>query len=71
MFCPKCGAEYQEGFNQCTDCNVALVDEKPPELITEVSYVDLVEVFSTYNPGDIAIIKSLLDGEGIDYYFQG
>ena len=32
---------------------------------------EMVEVFSTYNPGDIAFVKSLLDGEGIHYYFQG
>ncbi len=31
----------------------------------------MIEVFSTYNPGDIAVIKSVLDGEGIHYYFQG
>ncbi len=31
----------------------------------------MLEVFSTYSPGDIAVIKSVLDGEGIDYYFQG
>lgn len=32
---------------------------------------EMVEVFSTYNPGDIAFVKSLLDGEGFHYYFQG
>lgn len=31
----------------------------------------MTEVFSTYNPGDIAVIKSVLDGEGVDYFFQG
>ena len=31
----------------------------------------LVEVFSTYNPGEIAVFKSILDGEGIRYFFQG
>lgn len=31
----------------------------------------MVEVFSTYNPGEIAVIKSILDGEGIRYFFQG
>ncbi|MHB8139597.1 MAG: putative signal transducing protein [Smithellaceae bacterium] len=31
----------------------------------------MIEVFSTYNPGDIAVIKSVLDGEDIHYYFQG
>ena len=31
----------------------------------------MVEVFSTYNPGDIAVIKSVLDGEDIPYVFAG
>jgi hypothetical protein len=31
----------------------------------------MIEVFSTYNPGDIAVIKSVLDGENIHYFFQG
>jgi hypothetical protein len=31
----------------------------------------MVEVFSTYNQGDIAFIKSLLDGEEITYFFSG
>lgn len=33
--------------------------------------MNMVEVFSTYNPGEIAVIKSILDGEGIRYFFQG
>jgi hypothetical protein len=71
MFCPKCKSEYREGFYKCADCGVDLVSEQPPELVEEVSYVDLVEVFSTYQQGDIAFLKSVLDGEGITYYFQG
>lgn len=31
----------------------------------------MIEVFSTYNPGEIAVLKSILDGEGINYFFQG
>ncbi|HLZ19733.1 MAG TPA: DUF2007 domain-containing protein [Smithellaceae bacterium] len=31
----------------------------------------MIEVFSTYDPGEIAVIKSILDGEGIRYFFQG
>lgn len=30
-WCPNCRAEYREGFDTCTDCGVALVDERPPE----------------------------------------
>lgn len=32
---------------------------------------EFVEAFSTYQQGDIAFIKSVLDGEGITYFFQG
>lgn len=29
------------------------------------------EILATFNPADIAMIKSLLDSEDIDYYFKG
>ena len=32
---------------------------------------DLVAVYSTYNPTDVMMIKSLLDAEEIVYNFQG
>lgn len=31
MFCPKCRFEYRERFTTCSDCNVPLVSELPPE----------------------------------------
>ncbi len=27
MWCPKCGAEYREGFTECADCHIPLVEE--------------------------------------------
>ena len=30
MFCPKCRAEYRDGFTRCSDCAVALVADPPP-----------------------------------------
>jgi hypothetical protein len=69
MFCPKCKAEYREGFYVCADCNVDLVEEVPPEPVPE--YLEYEQVLATYNAADIAIIKSLLDTYGIMYYFHG
>ena len=77
MFCPKCKAEYREGFTNCTHCHVSLVEwlqedqEKPQASGYDAEYIEYKQVLSTYNLGDIAIIKSILDGENIDYYFQG
>jgi hypothetical protein len=71
MYCPNCKSEYREGFSTCADCGAALVSELPPEVEGDVSYAGMVEVYSTYNQGEIAFIKSMLDAEGINYYFQG
>lgn len=30
-----------------------------------------IEIFISSNAGEVALIKSLFDAEGIDYYFQG
>ena len=70
MFCPKCKAEYRDGYIKCADCCVDLVVESP-QRSEDVQYVEMVEVFSTYNPGNVAVIKSVLDGEGTHYYFEG
>ena len=69
MFCPKCRAEYREGFYKCADCEVDLVHELASD--PEPKYVEYEQVLGTYNPGDIAVVKSILDAEGITYYFLG
>jgi len=78
MFCPTCKAEYRPGFTECADCGVPLVYELPEESSPERSQVlregrdaDLVPVYSTYNPTDVMMIKSLLDADEIIYNFQG
>jgi hypothetical protein len=69
MFCPKCRAEYREGFHTCSDCNIELVDELPP--IPEPEFINFVEILGTYNPADVVFLKSLLESEGIQYFFKG
>ena len=78
MFCPKCGTEYREGFYKCADCDIDLVYEPPeppklPELPPEPEpeFIDYEEVLATDNPGDIALLKSILESEGIVYFFKG
>jgi len=70
MFCPKCKSEYREGFYKCANCDVYLVSELPQTSASDRGD-EFVEVFSTYNQGEVAFIKSVLDGEGITYFFQG
>ncbi|MFP4171713.1 MAG: hypothetical protein ACLFV4_02275 [Candidatus Hydrogenedentota bacterium] len=66
MYCPKCGSEYVEGITECADCGVPLV-ENPPHL----EYEEYEAILSTYNPGDVATLQSVLDHEGVKYYFDG
>jgi hypothetical protein len=69
MYCPKCKYEYLDGIKVCPDCDVALVPQLPPE--PEVEFVDFQEVLATYNPADVAFLKSLLGSENIQYFFKG
>ena len=73
MYCPKCRTEFRKGFDTCSDCDIPLVEELPPEPPKESKpeYVEYVNLLSTYNQADIALIKSVFDGDGITYYFQG
>ncbi len=68
MFCPKCKSEYRQGFTSCKDCNVDLVPELPAE---KTEFVDYKQFLATHNAADIAVIKSILDGEEVDYFFKG
>ena len=74
MFCPKCEAEYREGFTTCSDCHIPLIEQLPEELEAsdyKPEYVEFKPLLSTYNSGDIAFIKSIFDSENINYYFKG
>jgi len=68
MYCPKCKSEYQEGMKRCESCNVDLVIKL---VETEHPENHFEELLSTFNPADIAITKSILENEGIEYYFKG
>ena len=69
MFCPQCGAEYRQGFDRCSECDVALVDEAPPAEDHEAPRY--VEVFETSEIDVIPVIESILRGADIPYETGG
>jgi Putative prokaryotic signal transducing protein len=69
MYCPNCRSEYRPGFTRCKDWDVALVAELGPE--EEPEFVDLVEVLSIADAGQVSLIKSILEAEEIPYLSQG
>jgi len=71
MFCPTCKGEFREGFVVCMECREKLVPELPPESEPEPEFVEYEEVTATYNSGDIAYLKCVLDSEDITYHMKG
>jgi len=72
MFCPKCGKEYGKDIYVCSACGVSLVPELLPDPRSEsLELAEFEEILFTPSPGDMAVIKSLLDNEGIVYFFRG
>lgn len=69
MYCPNCGYEYVEGVTECADCGDKL-QPHPPRTARRTPK-EFVEILSTYNQGDIALIKSILDDERAEYFFVG
>jgi len=69
MFCPQCRTEYVEGILVCADCGAQLVQEIEPKPAPE--YFEFEEILCPFTASDIAMIKSLLQEEGIDHYVEG
>ncbi len=72
MFCPVCKTEYLDGFFTCADCSVPLVsylcDTPEPGRMEDGEYI---EILSTRNPAEVAVIKSIFEAEEIAHYFLG
>jgi hypothetical protein len=72
MFCPKCKKEYGEDIYVCSGCGVSLIPELLPDPNNEsLELAEFEEIFFTPSSGEMAVIKSLLDSEGIVYNFRG
>jgi len=71
MFCPICKGEFRDGFTFCARCEVDLVEKIESEPVLAPEFIEFEEVMATYNPADIAFLKSILDSDEIDYFFKG
>jgi hypothetical protein len=76
IVCPNCQSvlqinrdEIESGSFRCPECEsfIAIMNGKP-ESVEDKNYVQLL---SSLNQGDIAIIKSMLDDAEVDYYLTG
>lgn len=69
MICPVCNALNNERAQECHNCGANLQDSE--SVPSRPTYVQYDELLTTYNIGDIAIIKGVLEGEGIKHYVLG
>lgn len=76
LTCPNCKKDLKlsederlDGRVHCPQCE-ALIDFKinPPKVFDREKFVELL---SSFNQGDIALVKSILQDAGIEYYVSG
>src|SRR5207248_1896733 len=74
VLCPQCGAQYREGFMECSDCRIPLVAEMPHERKASVDPDPDLELVTVLESGDrlmIAAATSLLEEAGIPFCLLG
>ena len=70
MVCPECGSEYRDGYSNCADCGVALV-EPEPEVDPGEPDAELVQVFQGGNAAILPLIESMLHDANIEFLVKG
>ncbi|NQU05853.1 MAG: hypothetical protein HQ568_07155 [Calditrichaeota bacterium] len=70
QYCPKCGGEYTDEVDVCSDCEADLVAEQPPEIPEEYYEEEWVELHIF--PGSLyaQMAVEMLNRDGIPAYSQ-
>lgn len=71
MFCPKCKAEYREGFSRCADCDVDLIPKLSPEPEQSEEYVDLINIKTYSSRHEAELAKGFLAANGVNAVVSG
>jgi len=70
-FCAKCRSEYVAGTSVCDDCGTSLVDKLPAIDAVVGDPGELVEVWRAQGEMESQMVRSLLEGSGIDSMLSG
>jgi hypothetical protein len=75
MYCPRCLAEYREGFTRCSDCRITLLPGNPPvresHRAAPDSALELVTVLECDSSVSVSLAQGTLDEAGIPYLING
>ena len=73
MYCPRCHAEYDDDFTECSHCHVPLLTgtHAPDTQEPLNSANELVVVLETNDRIQFAMAKGLLEDAGIPLFVQG
>ena len=73
MFCPECQGEYREGFTECADCGVPLVEKltEAAEAADPAPDAGLVALVRTGDPNELAFAEAVLTEADIPFVKKG
>jgi hypothetical protein len=69
MVCPACGQNVSDSSFACPLCGVTLAPQVPAS--PSDPEIELVAILRTGDPAELAVVKSVLESEEIDYLVRG
>lgn len=70
MFCPKCGAEFREGFTECNTCHIPLLPHLPARDSKKAAQAEPEVLYTVTGTLDAEMLCELLRREGIAAYVR-